>query len=239
MIHSVTANKTSFKSVRFEKGLNLIVAIRTKGETDKNTRNGVGKSTLFRIIDFCLGSDVNKPGTLMAKYLEGQDWEFSVELDIRGRRVKVTRAVDNNKFVQVVGDISGWPILPDELPLRGFYTFTIDQWKKNLGWALFALPNADGRKKADKSDDVLAMPSAREMLHFFIRKGYKADIAIVRPASPWTIDSRAIQSKCGWSPLAGTTMQWRVEQTICNGQLVYDRGTINESIRGQQLSFDR
>ena len=67
MIHSVTANKTSFKSVRFEKGLNLIVAIRTKGETDKNTRNGVGKSTLFRIIDFCLGSDVNKPGTLMAK----------------------------------------------------------------------------------------------------------------------------------------------------------------------------
>ena len=176
MIHSVTANKTSFKSVRFEKGLNLIVAIRTKGETDKNTRNGVGKSTLFRIIDFCLGSDVNKPGTLMAKYLEGQDWEFSVELDIRGRRVKVTRAVDNNKFVQVVGDISGWPILPDELPLRGFYTFTIDQWKKNLGWALFALPNADGRKKADKSDDVLAMPSAREMLHFFIRKGYTSPL---------------------------------------------------------------
>ena len=73
----------------------------------------------------------------------------------------------------------------------------------------------------------------------YLRKGYKADIAIVRPASPWTIDSRAIQSKCGWSPLAGTTMQWRVEQTICNGQLVYDRGTINESIRGQQLSFDR
>ena len=73
----------------------------------------------------------------------------------------------------------------------------------------------------------------------YLRKGYKADIAIVRPASPWTIDSQAIQSKCGWSPLAGTTMQWRVEQTICNGQLVYDRGTINESIRGQQLSFDR
>ena len=176
MIHSVSANKASFKSVTFEKGLNLIVAERTKSETDKNSRNGVGKSTLFRIIDFCLGSDVNKPGTLMAKYLDGQEWEFSVELDIRGQRVKVTRAVDNHKVVQVVGDVTGWPIHPDGLPIEGFHTFTIDQWRKNLGWALFDLPNVDVRRRTGKSDDALAMPSAREMLHFFIRKGYTSPL---------------------------------------------------------------
>ena len=176
MIHSVTANKTSFHAVTFEKGLNLIVAERTKRETDKNSRNGVGKSTLFRIIDFCLGSDVNKPGTFMAKYLDGQDWEFTLELDIRGQRVKVTRAVDNHKFVHIVGDVSGWPVPPDGLPLDGYHTFTIEQWRKNLGWALFDLPNVDGIGTNGKPDDAFSMPSAREMLHFFIRKGYASPL---------------------------------------------------------------
>ena len=176
MIYSVTANKTSFHAVTFEKGLNLIVAERTKRETDKNSRNGVGKSTLFRIIDFCLGSDVNKPGTLMAKYLAGQNWEFTVELDIRGQRVKVTRAVDNHKFVQIVGDVSAWPVPPDGLPLDGYHTFTIEQWRKNLGWALFDLPNVDGVGTSGKTDDAISMPSARDMLHFFIRKGYASPL---------------------------------------------------------------
>ena len=34
----------------------------------------------------------------------------------------------------------------------------------------------------------------------FLRKGYKADIAIVKPDSPWIVTSDVIQSKCGWSP---------------------------------------
>ena len=106
MIHSVTANKDTFHSVTFQEGLNLIVAERHKKSTDTNTRNGLGKTTLFRIIDFCLGSDVNKPGTLKAKYLKGQGWEFTVELDIREQRVRVTRAIDDAKVVRIVGDVS-------------------------------------------------------------------------------------------------------------------------------------
>jgi len=49
----------------------------------------------------------------------------------------------------------------------------------------------------------------------FLRKGYKADIVIVRPHAPWTVDKTHIQSKCKWSPMEGHEYQWRVEQTIC------------------------
>lgn len=71
----------------------------------------------------------------------------------------------------------------------------------------------------------------------YLRKGYQADIVIVRPNSPWTVDKKVIQSKCGWSPMEGHQYQWRVEQTFCNGHLIYNRGDFDESYCGQELSF--
>jgi len=71
----------------------------------------------------------------------------------------------------------------------------------------------------------------------FIRKGYKADIAIVRPGLPFTVGRDNIQSKCGWSPLEGHTFQWRVETTICNGHLIYNNGMFDDGYRGEALTF--
>ena len=56
MIRSVSANQKSFKTVHFEPGFNVVLADRTKDSTKKDTRNGLGKSTLIEIIHFCLGA---------------------------------------------------------------------------------------------------------------------------------------------------------------------------------------
>lgn len=71
----------------------------------------------------------------------------------------------------------------------------------------------------------------------FIRKGYKADITIVRPDSPWQVTEDIIQSKCKWSPVQGHEYKWRVEQTLCNGQLIYDRGHFDDRIHGEAVRF--
>lgn len=71
----------------------------------------------------------------------------------------------------------------------------------------------------------------------FLRKGYKADIAIVRPNAPWTLKESDIQSKCGWSPLTGTTFNWRVEHTISNGQLIFSHGEFDEKAQGEPIAF--
>lgn len=71
----------------------------------------------------------------------------------------------------------------------------------------------------------------------FLRTGYKADITIVRPNAPWTVTTDTIQSKCKWSPLEGHTFQWRIEQTICNGHIIYDKGTFDETYRGEAVIF--
>ena len=74
----------------------------------------------------------------------------------------------------------------------------------------------------------------------FIRPGYKADLVIVRRHAPWTLTKDLIQSRCRWSPLEGRTFQWRIEQTICNGHIVYDRHRpvdFDADYRGEAVMF--
>lgn len=71
----------------------------------------------------------------------------------------------------------------------------------------------------------------------FIRKGYKADLAIVRPETPWTVTGDIIQSKCGWSPMTGHTFNWRVEHTFCNGRHIFDNGRFDAGSRGEEVKF--
>lgn len=72
----------------------------------------------------------------------------------------------------------------------------------------------------------------------FLRKGYKADIAIVkREDTPWTVTKNVIQSKCGWSPLEGQSFHWKIMDTIINGNLVYDGTSFDDNSRGEHITF--
>ena len=72
----------------------------------------------------------------------------------------------------------------------------------------------------------------------FLREGYKADLVLVRPHSLWTLTPNRIESRCGWSPLEGHTFHWRVEQTYCNGFLLYNNGHLTDlNFRGEAVTF--
>ena len=71
----------------------------------------------------------------------------------------------------------------------------------------------------------------------FLRPGYKADIAIVRPVEPYGVTPALIQSKCGWSPLDGDLLHWRVTHTICNGRIILNDGTFDTTSQGEALQF--
>jgi dihydroorotase len=73
----------------------------------------------------------------------------------------------------------------------------------------------------------------------FLRPGYRADIAIVRPHAPWTVTCDVIQSKCGWSPMEGHEYQWRVERTLCNGRTVYADGVVASDVIGEEIRFEK
>jgi dihydroorotase len=71
----------------------------------------------------------------------------------------------------------------------------------------------------------------------FIRKGYRADLVIVHPQSPWAVSKTNILSKCGWSPMEGHEYQWRVERTLCNGHTVFRQGHVDTSYLGEAVRF--
>lgn len=63
----------------------------------------------------------------------------------------------------------------------------------------------------------------------FIRKGYKADLVLVRPDVEETVTRESLLYKCGWSPLEGQTFHSRIEHVWVNG---------NDSGAGaEQLAF--
>lgn len=73
----------------------------------------------------------------------------------------------------------------------------------------------------------------------YIKRGYKADVVLVNPFAPWTVNKENILYKCGWSPFEGTTFKSRVTHTIVNGVLVYENGKFPNKSVPERLTFNR
>ncbi|MEY3399135.1 MAG: hypothetical protein RL220_1729 [Bacteroidota bacterium] len=73
----------------------------------------------------------------------------------------------------------------------------------------------------------------------YIRPGYYADLVLVDLNDPTTVTRESLLYKCRWSPFEGHTFKSTVVSTFVNGNLVYDRGQLNDNTRGMRLTFDR
>jgi dihydroorotase len=62
----------------------------------------------------------------------------------------------------------------------------------------------------------------------FIRKGYKADLVLVRPGVESKVTKESLLYKCGWSPLEGQTFHTRIEHVWVNGD---DTGSGAEALQ--------
>ena len=73
----------------------------------------------------------------------------------------------------------------------------------------------------------------------FLREGYHADLVLVDPNRPWSVNKDNILYKCGWSPFEGTLFKSRVTHTFVGGHLVYKDGQLDPSVKGSRLKFNR
>ena len=71
----------------------------------------------------------------------------------------------------------------------------------------------------------------------YIRPGYYADLVLVDPQHAWTVSRENILSKCGWSPFEGYTFHHAVDTTFVNGEIAYQRGQVNDELRGRELKY--
>lgn len=161
MIHAVRCNKSTFKNVEFKPGFNVVLADRTKESTRKDSRNGLGKSTLIEIIHFCLGAQAQKGKGLIVNELDG--WRFFLDLTLAGKNVTVYRDTSMPSKIYIDGDCSDWPIQPQINTRTGVKEFTWQRWNNLLGLLMFGItPDDHGWKYK---------PTFRSLISFFIRRG--------------------------------------------------------------------
>ena len=73
----------------------------------------------------------------------------------------------------------------------------------------------------------------------FVKEGFYADLVIVNPGLPWSVNKSNILYKCGWSPFEDFTFKSRITHTFVNGQLVYHNFKVKEIRCGKRLLFNR
>lgn len=161
MIRAVRANQPTFRAVEFTPGFNVVLADRTKESTKKDSRNGLGKTTLIEIIHYCLGSSSRSAKRLRVEELK--EWIFSLELSLGNRQVVVHRSIKTPSRVRLAGDTSGWS--QGEL-VSGMLELHIDQWTEILGREMFGLPSKD---KSNKH-----IPTFRSLIGYMARRGRDA-----------------------------------------------------------------
>jgi len=146
MITQVRANKSTFRDIRFSRHFNLVLAERTDASSNRDSRNGLGKSLLLEILHFCLGARGTRGRGVVVDAL--QDWVFRVDLERNGRELAFSRAVadEERRWVYVESSFEGWPIqprindararlgVPDENRLLGRMLFGLSEEIERTAW---------------------------------------------------------------------------------------------------------
>lgn len=161
MIYSISADKPSFKTINLKSGFNVVLAERTKESTQKDSRNGLGKSTLIEIIHFCLGGD--KGLTLSKEQLD--NWTFTIKLDLTGKVYSISRNTSDLNKIIIEGDCSNWPIKPIISEETKKQTLSRNEWTKVLGASMFDL-------QIDYSYKY--HPTFRSLISYFVRKSVQS-----------------------------------------------------------------
>ena len=72
-----------------------------------------------------------------------------------------------------------------------------------------------------------------------LRPGYYADMVLIDTDTRHTVTKEDVLSKCGWSPLEGTTFHSRVVKTFVNGKCIYSDGVVADNLASHPLKFNR
>jgi uncharacterized protein YydD (DUF2326 family) len=159
VIRSISSNQASFHRVAFQPGFNLVIADCTQQSHERDSRNGLGKTLLLEILHFCLGADATIGKGLCRPELAG--WTFTVELDLGGHPVTVTRLIDAPKRVYFPEANGHLPVRPERQRGEDQFSMSIAEWNAVLGVLSFGLP-LDGTSSY--------APSFRGLFSYFARR---------------------------------------------------------------------
>lgn len=149
MLRRLWSNQTSFPPIDFHEGMNVILADQDPEAAQTDSRNARGKTTVLLVINYLLGG--NLAGQL--RPLHGQNWTFSLSLDVLDGQVTVSRSLDTPSAALAIQSTDNLRELMSTYADEG--SISLDAWKELLGLALFRLDDAEDTGRYGLSVRVL------------------------------------------------------------------------------------
>ncbi|WP_247743857.1 hypothetical protein [Shimia sp. R9_3] len=76
MITRLSSSLNSFKSLEFSSGLNVLLADKSEGATDLQTRNGAGKSSFVETVHFLTGGNAKTDSIFRSNALLNESFDI-------------------------------------------------------------------------------------------------------------------------------------------------------------------
>ena len=162
MIHTITSDLPSFKPLTFKPGLNILLADKSEGATDRQSRNGAGKTSLVELIHFLMGGSADKDSIFRSAALA--PWTFEMCADIGNAAVNIGRTGSKPSRIRLDRSVANWPIHPERDAKTGDFQLSKDQWRLLLGRLLFGLSAS-----SDVPDHRFG-PTFRSLFSYFARR---------------------------------------------------------------------
>ena len=160
----------TFKNFQLHQGLNLILADKSPGATERQTRNGAGKSSLTELIHFLLGANVDKSSIFTTGALS--QYSFGMEFDLGHTQRQVERTGKAPSKVILRGsNTKDWPTesINDgffgTLDLPDVRSISNTQWRTMLGKIMFSLPES-----VEGTQAARFAPTFRSLFSYFVRR---------------------------------------------------------------------
>ena len=163
MIHRVYSTLPTFKELCFRAGLNVLLAERTEGATERQTRNRAGKSSFVELVHFLTGANAD-PKSLFRND-ELSDHRFGMDFDLASNRTVVERSGSNpSRIIIKEANSTDWPIKPRRDKDSDELFISNTSWRTVLGVVMFGL--SDGYEGQNKRYG----PTFRALFSYFARR---------------------------------------------------------------------
>lgn len=163
MIYSVWSDLPTFKSLEFKPGLNILLADKSEGATDRQSRNGAGKTSFVELIHFLFGATADKESIFRSAELA--PWMFEARVDIGGALVDIGRSGSKPSRIRIQGDTSSWPLQPSLDAKTGELVLSQEQWRTLLGAVVFGLG-----VEMENEEYARFRPTFRSLFSYFVRR---------------------------------------------------------------------
>lgn len=200
MIRRIGSDRETFKKLEFSPGLNVLLADKSEGASDRQSRNGAGKTSFVEIVHFLTGGNVKKDSIFRSNVLK--DAAFTIQMDVGGNGFTVARSGSAPGKVQVNGPVEGWPIASTFNQDVGVFEISNTNWSHVLGCKWFGLD-------APPNPDTKCQPTFRSLFSYFVRR--QASGGFNKPTQQATMQQTWDQ-QVSISYLLG--LDWRVSQSF-------------------------